>query len=130
MLLYAAGLALGVGLPVESWLEMTALILAGLLPFAGLAVFLGHVLNADTIGPVIGGATGSLAFLGGAWFPLGDGVLHDIGQVLPSYWLVQASRVALGVDAWGVLGWAVVGVWTVTFALLAARAYRRDTSRG
>jgi len=129
VLLYAAGLSLGVDLSVESWLEMTALILIGLLPFAGLAVFLGHLLKADTIGPVIGGTTAILAFLGGAWFPLGDGVLHDIGQVLPSYWLVQASQVALGGDAWGVLGWVVVGVWTVVLGLLAARAYRRDTSR-
>ena len=75
------------------------------------------------------GATGILAFLGGAWFPLGDGILNDIGQVLPSYWLVQASRVALGGEAWGALGWTIVGAWTVVLTALAARAYRRDTKR-
>jgi ABC-2 type transport system permease protein len=129
VLLYISGLALGVSLPVRSWLEMTALILVGLLPFAALAVLGGHLLSSDSIGPAIGGATGILAFLGGAWFPLGDGVLHDIGQVLPSYWLVQASRVALGGDAWGVLGWTIVAAWTVVLTALAARAYRRDTAR-
>lgn len=130
VLLYAAGLSLGVSLPARSWLEMTALILVGLLPFAALAVLGGHLLSSDSIGPAIGGATGILAFLGGAWFPLGDGVLHDIGQVLPSYWLVQASRVALGGEAWGALGWVVVGAWTVVLTALAARAYLRDTERG
>jgi ABC-2 type transport system permease protein len=129
VLLYISGIALGVRLPAESWLEMTGLILVGLLPFAALAVLGGHLLSSDSIGPAIGGATGILAFLGGAWFPLGDGVLHDIGQVLPSYWLVQASRVALGGEAWGLLGWLVVAGWTVGLTVLAARAYRRDTAR-
>ena len=36
------------------------------------------------------------AFLGGIWFPLGSGVMHDIGEALPSFWLVQASHVSLG----------------------------------
>jgi ABC-2 type transport system permease protein len=129
VLLYLAGISLGVSLPVESWLEMTGLILVGLLPFAALAVLGGHLLSSDSIGPAIGGATGILAFLGGAWFPLGDGILSDIGQVLPSYWLVQASRVALGGEAWGALGWLIVAGWTVVLTALAARAYRRDTSR-
>lgn len=86
-------------------------------------------LSSDSIGPAIGGATGILAFLGGAWFPLGDGILHDVGQVLPSYWLVQASRVALGGEAWGAPGWLIVAAWTLVLTALAARAYRRDTAR-
>ena len=34
VLLYAAGVALGVRLPAGSWMEMTALILVALVPFA------------------------------------------------------------------------------------------------
>ena len=36
LLLYAAGTSLGVSLPARQWLEMTGLILIGLLPFAAL----------------------------------------------------------------------------------------------
>ena len=60
---------------------------------------------------------------------VGDGVFATIAKLLPSYWLVQASHVGLGAAAWGATGWIVVGAWTAGLSLVAARAYRRDTSR-
>jgi ABC-2 type transport system permease protein len=128
-LLYASGAVLGVGLPAERWLEMTGLILIGLLPFAALGVLVGHLLTADTIGPATGGLVSLLALVSGTWFPLGDGVIHDVAQYLPSYWLVQASHVALGGPAWTATGWTVIAAWTLVLALLARAAYRRDTER-
>src|SRR5262249_19271913 len=127
--LYGAGLALGVSLSPGRWAEMTALLLVGLLPFAALGIMLGHSLGVDAVGPTIGGLSGLLGFLGGVWFPLGDGVMRDVAQALPSYWLVQASHVSLGGRAWSATGWLVVAGWTVVFSLLAAYAYRRDTAR-
>ena len=35
---------------------MTGLILVGLIPFAGLGIFFGHMLTPDSIGPVMGGS--------------------------------------------------------------------------
>jgi ABC-2 type transport system permease protein len=52
-----------------------------------------------------------------------------IAQLLPSYWLVQASQVALGGRGWDGLGWAVMISWTIVLSLLAARAFKRDTQR-
>jgi ABC-2 type transport system permease protein len=127
--LYASGVVLGVRLPADRWVEMTMLILVGLLPFAALGVFVGHLLTADTIGPATGGLVSLLALVSGTWFPLGDGFMHDVAQWLPSYWLVQASHVALGGDAWSATGWIVVAAWTAALALLARWAYRRDTAR-
>ena len=127
--LYAAGSALGVRLSPAQWSQMTALILIALLPFGALGIVLGHVVPVDAIGPVMGGTTALLGLLSGAWFPIGHGVLHDIAQALPSYWLVQASHVSLGGTAWGATGWLVVFGWTAALTLLAARAYRRDTER-
>jgi ABC-2 type transport system permease protein len=128
-LLYASGAVLGVRLPAARWLEMTGLILVGLLPFAALGVLLGHLLTADTIGPAAGGLVSLLALVSGNWYPLGDGVLRDVAQVLPSYWLVQAGHVALDGPAWPAEGWIVVGAWTAGLAVLARAAYRRDTER-
>jgi ABC-2 type transport system permease protein len=128
--LYAAGASLGVSLPARDWLEMTGLMLVGLIPFAALGITLGHMLTPDSIGPAMGGGVSLFALLGGTWFPLGThGFLHDLAQYIPSYWLVQASHVALGGAAWSGMGWAVIAAWTAVFSTLAVRAYRRDTGR-
>jgi ABC-2 type transport system permease protein len=129
MALYAAGLLLGVHLSAGRWLQMTGLLLLGLLPFAALGIMLGHLLGVEAVGPTIGGLSGLLGFLGGVWFPLGNGVMRDIAQALPSFWLVQASHVSLGGQDWNATGWLVVAAWTVALSLLAAYAYRRDTAR-
>jgi ABC-2 type transport system permease protein len=127
--LYLAGITLGVTLTGSEWARMTALILVGLLPFAALGIVLGHLLTPDSIGPAMGGLTALFAILGGTWFPITNGVMKTVGESLPSYWLVQASHVALGGDGWTSTGWAVVAIWTVAAALLARWAYRRDTKR-
>jgi ABC-2 type transport system permease protein len=130
VLLYASGMALGVRLSAADWLEMTGLVLVALLPFAALGILLGHLMTADSSGAAIGGASSLFALLGGSWFPIASsGVLHDIAQLLPSYWLVQASHVSLNGPAWGYKGWLVIAVWSLVLTGLAARAYRRDTKR-
>ena len=108
---------------------MTGLILIGLIPFAALGVLVGHLLTADTIGPAAGGLVSLLALVSGTWFPLGSGVVADIAEFLPSYWLVQASHVSLGGAAWSAMGWIVVGAWSAVLTVLAGAAYRRDTAR-
>jgi ABC-2 type transport system permease protein len=129
LLLYVSGALLGVSLAADKWLEMTGLIVVGLIPFAALGVALGHMLTVDAIGPALGGTVSLLALIGGTWFPVTSGFLHDLGQFLPSYWLVQAGRVALGGSAWGAKGWAVVLGWSLALGVLAAWAYARDTGR-
>jgi ABC-2 type transport system permease protein len=128
--LYGSGAALGVRLSAGDWLEMTILILIALIPFAAIGITFGHLLTADSVGPALGGSISLFALLGGSWFPItGHGVMHDIAQLLPSYWLVQASHVSLGGQGWGVKGWVVVAVWTAVFTIAAMQAYRRDTKR-
>jgi ABC-2 type transport system permease protein len=128
-LLYLAGTVLGVRLTGHEWFSMTGLILVGLIPFGALAILLGHLLTADAVGPAMGGLVAVLAVLGGVWFPITGGVLYDIGRALPSYWLVQASHVAIGGQGWGTTGWLVVAGWSVVLTVLARRAYRLDTAR-
>ncbi len=129
--LYAAGLALGVSMSAGRWVDMTWLILIGLIPFAAIGIFIGHMVTADSVGPAIGGTTALFAFLGGSWFPItGGGFFESLAKDLPSYWVVQASRAGLGVPhPWGSHGWAVIVIWSVVATAAAARAYRRDTKR-
>jgi len=130
VVLYAAGAALGVSLSAGRWLEMTGLILVGLVPFAALGILAGHLLSEDTIGPAVGGTTAILAFVSGTWFPLpAHGFLHGLSQGLPSTYLVQAGRVGIGGSAWGTAGWVAVAVWAIVLAALARWAYLRDTAR-
>lgn len=124
-----AGTALGVRLPAIRWAETVGLLLVGLLPFAALGILLGHLIGVDALGPAVGGTTALLGFLGGVWFPIGNGFMHDVAQALPSFWLTQASHLASGGQGWGPLGWVVTAAWTVVLSVLAMWAYRRDTQR-
>jgi ABC-2 type transport system permease protein len=127
--LYISGALLGVHLPAGHWLEMTGLIVVAALPFAALGVFVGHLVNTDAVGPLMGGLVSILAFLSGTWFPITSGFLHSFGQFLPSWWLVQARNVALDGRGWSTRGWVTVAVWTVILVAGAIWAYRRDTGK-
>ena len=131
-LLYAAGLSMGVRMPVAHWVQMTWLVLVALIPFAALGIALGHLLTIDSMGPALGGGTSLFAFLGGTWFPItGHGFFQSFAQLLPSYWLVQAGHIGLGgvTDPWHTKGWLVIAAWSVLCAGFAMWAYRRDTKR-
>jgi ABC-2 type transport system permease protein len=129
LLLYLAGISLGVSLPAAKWINMTVLIIVALLPFAALGIMLGHLMNVDSIGPVTGGTVSLLALVSGTWFPITHGFLYDLGRLLPSYWLVRAGHIAIHGQPWGAMGWIVVLGWTAVLSALAHWAYRRDTAR-
>ncbi len=126
-----AGTSLGVRLSATEWLTMLGLLLVGLVPISVLGIMLGHLMRVDTLGPVIGGVTSLLALLGGAFGPLAtSGALLTIVKLLPSYWLVQAGKSALGgTHAWPAEAWIVLGVWTLVLVRAAVIVYRRDTAR-
>ena len=130
VVLYLAGTALGVRLTAAHWVEMTVLILIGLIPFAVMGILFGHVLTIDSMGPAIGGATSLFALLGGAWGPTAQsGWLYQLVRLLPSYWLVQAGKTGYGGDAWPPEAWIVIAVWTVALTVVTVAVYRRDTAR-
>jgi ABC-2 type transport system permease protein len=127
--LYLSGVLLGVRLSAGRWVGMTGLILIGLIPLAALGIVLGHLITTDSAGPTVGGTVSLLAFLGGAYFPITSGFLHTIGQLLPSWWIVQASHVAIDGSGWPIRGWITIGAWTTILVAAAGWAYRRDTGK-
>jgi ABC-2 type transport system permease protein len=126
-----AGLIMGVRLPATDWLTMVGLLLVGLIPFAVLGILLGHLLAPEALLPAVGGITTLFALLGGAYGFLvaRSGLLFDVIKGLPSYWLVQAGKAALGHGGWPAEAWVVIAAWTVVLVPLAIVVYRRDTSR-
>jgi ABC-2 type transport system permease protein len=54
VLLFLAGASLGVHLDAGQWLEMTGLLLVGLVPFILLGLVLGHLIAGDAVLPVMG----------------------------------------------------------------------------
>ncbi len=127
-ILYVAGLVLGVRLPLSNWAQMTGLILVGLIPMAVLGILIGHLVTPDSLGPVMGGTSALLAFLGGAWF-LPSGWLSTVGQCLPSYWLCQAGRLTVAGHSWPAQGWLVIAAWTVGLVAITAQVYRRGEGK-
>jgi ABC-2 type transport system permease protein len=131
VLLYGAGYAFGVRLTADSWIRMTVQILIGLIPFAILGIWFGHILSPDSMGPALGGITALFALLGGAWGPIAgsSGFVHKLAELLPSYWLVQAAHSAYTGQWWPAKAWIVIAVWSIVLTVLARRAYVRDTLR-
>jgi ABC-2 type transport system permease protein len=131
VLLALAGTAFGVRLPVQGWLTVLGLFLVGLIPFAVLGILLGHLIGADAAAPAVGGIVTLFALLGGVYgFEVAtSGPVLAVIKALPSYWLVQAGKTALGGHDWPVEGWIVIAAWTAVLIPLAVRVYRRDTSR-
>jgi len=131
VLLALAGTAFGVRLPAQGWLTVLGLFLVGLIPFAVLGILLGHLIGADAAALATGGIVTLFALLGGVYgFQVAtSGPVLAIIKALPSYWLVQAGKTALGGHDWPIEGWIVIVAWTVVLVPLAVRVYRRDTSR-
>ncbi|HUB41195.1 MAG TPA: ABC transporter permease [Streptosporangiaceae bacterium] len=131
VLLFLAGASLGVRLDAGQWLELTGLLAAGLAPFVVMGFILGYLVPVDALAAALGGVVVLFALLGGVFgFQLAtSGPLFDVLKCLPSYWLVQAGKTALGGGGWPLQAWIVVVVWTVALIPAAALAYRRATSR-
>jgi ABC-2 type transport system permease protein len=126
--MYIAGISFGARASVTEWVQMTLFILLGLVPFAAIGIWIGHLVREDAMGPVMGGLMSLFALVGGSWYPV-SGVLGQIGSWIPSYWIVQAGHIAVGGNSWSVKGWLVVLGWSAVFTALATRAFLADTGR-
>jgi ABC-2 type transport system permease protein len=129
--LCVAGAVMGVRLSAGGWLAFIGLVLVGLVPFAVLGILFGHLLKPEALLPAVAGITTLLALLGGAYGFLvaKSGALFEVIKALPSYWLVQAGKAALGHGGWPAEGWIVTAAWTAVLVPLTVLVYRRDTSR-
>jgi ABC-2 type transport system permease protein len=130
-LICLAGTTLGVRLSGSEWLTVFGLLLVGLVPYVVIGIMLGHLVPADAQTVAVGGVVTVLSLLGGAYGFLiaKSGPMFDVIKGLPSYWLVQAGKTALGGGSWPAEAWIVVAAWTAMLLPVAVLVYRRDTSQ-
>ncbi len=127
VLVFLAGATLGVRLNVAQWLEMSGLLLVGLVPFVLMGLILGHLIATDALVPVMGWLVVFFALFGGAFGSLfNSGAMLTVVKGLPSYWLVHAGAAALLRGDWPAEGWIVLACWTAALIPLAVLAYRHD----
>jgi ABC-2 type transport system permease protein len=130
LFLFLAGASLGVHLSAGQWLEMTGLLVVGLIPFVIMGVIIGHLVEVDALAPAVGGTVALFALFGGVFGQFfHSGVTVAIVKLLPSFWLVQAGKASLLHRSWPLEGWLVIAVWTAALVPLAMVAYKRDTAR-
>jgi ABC-2 type transport system permease protein len=131
VLLFLAGVLVGVHLDVTQWLKLTGLLLVGLVPFVVMGLALGYLVAVDALAPALGGVVILFSLLGGVYgFQLAtSGPMFDVMKALPSYWLVQAGKATIYGGGWPAEAWIVVAAWTVALIPVATLIYRRSTGR-
>ncbi|WP_410671213.1 ABC transporter permease [Amycolatopsis sp. cmx-4-68] len=131
VVVFLAGLTLGVHLTTAQWGLVLVSLWLGTIPFAVLGLAIGLFGKGDTVGAVTGALMMPLGMLGGLWIPLY--VLPDwmatLAHFFPTYWLGRVGLEPLAPA--GGMGFAVLVLagWLVVPALVVVRRFRLDTAR-
>jgi ABC-2 type transport system permease protein len=123
------GLAAGADGGAGRLLAAVGLAWVGSAVFAAFGLFMGYLLPAENVMQILGPVLALLAFAGGLFVPLGDGLFADIAQFSPTYGLAEIVRAPLTGDAVPVLAVVNVLAWATVFVAGAAWRFRRDTAR-
>ncbi|MFC4147654.1 ABC transporter permease [Micromonospora mangrovi] len=127
---YALGAAVGVRMPLLTWLESGLAAWLCSLVFAAFGLFVGFLLPAENVMQILGPLLALLALGGGLFLPL-DLLPHAVQVVAawtPAYGVGVLARAPLTGGPVGVAALAVAA-WTMIFMAGAIRLFRRDTAR-
>ena len=123
----------GVHLDASGWVRILVGIFLGTLPLVLLGLLIGQFGTPDSMQPISMIVTLGMGFLGGLWIPLESmpNWMHDIAQIMPTYWVLQVARPAVTSDMVVSLptAVAVLAAWTVVQGALVIRRYRKDGAR-
>jgi ABC-2 type transport system permease protein len=122
----------GVHLGAAGWFELTALMWVTALPFAVLGVFVGFLVNAETVYPVITGLMFVLGYFGGLFTPVNNlpGGLRTVAQALPSFQNAALGMDLLGGKRLGAAHWLLLAGYTVVLAAIIVWRHRVEEARG
>ncbi|MFC3503687.1 ABC transporter permease [Micromonospora krabiensis] len=113
------------------WIALLLLMWAGTVPFALLGLAIGYGLAPQLAQPVNFLVFLGLSVLGGLLVPVAyfPSVLRPLAHALPTYRYAELGWRSVAGQAPTPSGLGVLMAWTVTFAAVAAWAYRRSTAR-
>ncbi|MEU8633500.1 ABC transporter permease [Amycolatopsis sp. NPDC048633] len=128
-----AVVAEGVHLDAAGWVRIFAGIFLGTIPLVLLGLLIGQFGTPDSMQPINMLVTLGMGFLGGLWIPIETMPtwMHDVAQIMPTYWVLQLARPAVTTDMVVSLpsAVAVLAGWTVVLGALVIRRYRKDSAR-
>jgi ABC-2 type transport system permease protein len=122
-----------VSLTPAVWAALVGWLLLGSLPFLALGLAIGYLANPNAGGVAVNLVALPLYFAAGVFRPVNQlpQFIQHVAPYLPSYRYAQLAWGAVGATNAAALGTNLVflAAWTVAFALVAVRAYRREQSR-
>ncbi|WIY01990.1 ABC transporter permease [Amycolatopsis mongoliensis] len=123
----------GVHVDAAGWIRIFAGVWLGTVPLVLLGLLIGQFGTPETMQPISMIVTLGMGFLGGLWIPI-EGMpswMHDLAQIMPTYWVLQVARPAVTSDMVVSLPTAVgvLAAWTAVLGALVIRRYRKDSAR-
>jgi ABC-2 type transport system permease protein len=133
LLLMTLGTALaGVEISALEGLKLLAVIAGGVVPFASLGLVIGLLMPSNAAPGVINLVYLPLAFCGGLCMPI-ETLPHWLqvtAHGLPSFWFSRLALRTLGYsNSSALLGWGLLGAYTVVFLVAAAFIFRRQEAQ-
>jgi ABC-2 type transport system permease protein len=124
----------GVRLPLATWAELAAVLIAGAVPFCAVGLALGYLVGPNSAPAVINLIYLPSSLVSGLWLPIQmlPRFLQRIALWLPSYHYGQLALRTIGMAEGGGSGWLDVAVLAATTLVALAAAtvlVRRDEGR-
>ena len=123
----------GVHLDAGGWMRIIAGIWVGTIPLVMLGLLLGQFGTPESMQPINMLVMMGMGLLGGLWIPIEGmpGWMHNVAEIMPTYWVLQLVRPAVTNDLLVSMPTAVgvLGAWTVVLGALVIRRYRKDSAR-
>ena len=123
----------GVHLDAAGWMRIIVGIWLGTIPLVLLGLLLGQFGTPESMQPINMLVMMGMGLLGGLWIPI-DGMpgwLHNVAEIMPTYWVLQLVRPVVTSDQLVSLPTAmgVLAAWTAVLGALVIRRYRKDSAR-
>lgn len=115
-------------LPAARWPLWAAVLLVGSIPFGFVGFALGYWVSPRAAVPLANLIYLPMAFFGGLWIPVEflPGFAQKVSAFLPSRHLAEIGRGAMTGTPGTLRNWAVLAIYSVVFAFVAARGYQRN----
>lgn len=126
---FVVGAIAGAKMDAGVWVTAGLIAWVGSIVFAAFGLFMGYLLPSENVMQLLGPALALLAFAGGLFVPLTDGLFATIATFTPMYGVASLARGTLSSDGISLSAVVNVVVWAAIFVFGSATLFQRDTKR-